>query len=151
MLQRCITVLQVFYTAKKRHEGRAINTHPFNSPFPGLPRSAGTRKVKTIWILVKQETVVVASAGTYASLHLAPDRQPHQHPTTLFFTGGMSFLLPNQHRQSTEGTGCAINKSILIIMMINYILMIKILTEQIPLTCTAVIIICNFRCQCSAS
>jgi len=33
------------------------HTHPFNGPFPGLPRWAGTRKVKTIWILVKQETV----------------------------------------------------------------------------------------------
>jgi len=29
--------------------------------------------------------VAVASAGPYASLHLAPDRQPHQHLTTLFF------------------------------------------------------------------
>jgi len=28
--------------------------------------------------------VAVASAGPYASLHLAPDRQPHQHPTTQF-------------------------------------------------------------------
>jgi len=27
----------------------------------------------------------VASAGPYASLHLAPDRQPRQHPTTLSF------------------------------------------------------------------
>jgi len=27
----------------------------------------------------------MASAGPYASLHLAPDRQPHHHPTTLFF------------------------------------------------------------------
>jgi len=45
----------------------------------------------------------VASAGLYASLHLAPDRQPHQHPTTLmFFTGRMPFLPPNQQRQSTE-------------------------------------------------
>jgi len=42
-----------------------------------------------------------ASAGTYASLHLAPDRQPHQHPTTQFFTGRMPFLPPNQQRQST--------------------------------------------------
>ena len=33
------------------------NTHPFNGPFPGLPRWAGTRKVKPIWILLKQETV----------------------------------------------------------------------------------------------
>ena len=31
--------------------------HPFNGPFPGLPGSAGTRKVKPIWILLKQETV----------------------------------------------------------------------------------------------
>jgi len=39
----------------------------------------------------------------YASLHLTPDRQPCQHPTTQFFTGRMPFLPPNQQRQSTEG------------------------------------------------
>jgi len=39
---------------------------------PGLPRWASTRKVKPIWILLKQETV--ASAGPYATLHLAPDK-----------------------------------------------------------------------------
>ena len=33
----------------------------------------------------KRQWVAVASAGPYASLHLAPDWQPHQHPTTLFF------------------------------------------------------------------
>jgi len=48
--------------------------------------------------------VAEASAGPYASLHLAPDRQPRQHPTTQFFTGRMPFLPPNQQRQSTEGT-----------------------------------------------
>jgi len=47
--------------------------------------------------------VAVASAGPYASLHCAPDRQPRQHPTTQFFTGRMPFLPPNQQRQSTEG------------------------------------------------
>jgi len=47
--------------------------------------------------------VAVASAGPYASLHIAPDRQPHQHSTTQFFTGRMPFLPPNQQRQSTEG------------------------------------------------
>jgi len=49
--------------------------------------------------------VAVASVGPYASLQLAADRQPHQHSTTLFFTGRMPFLPPNQQRQSTEGTG----------------------------------------------
>jgi len=48
--------------------------------------------------------VAVASAGLYASLQLAPDRQPRQHPTTQFFTGWMPFLLPNQQHQSTESS-----------------------------------------------
>jgi len=30
--------------------------------------------------------------------------KPFQHPTTLFFTGQMPFLPPNQQRQSTEGS-----------------------------------------------
>jgi len=47
--------------------------------------------------------VAVASAGPYANLQLTSDRQPHQHPTTQFFTGRMPFLPPNQQRQSTEG------------------------------------------------
>jgi len=47
--------------------------------------------------------VAVASAGQYASLHLAPNRQPHQHLTTQSFTGRMPFLPPNQQRHSTEG------------------------------------------------
>ena len=42
--------------------------------FPGLPGSAGTRKVKPIWILLKQETVSGSGISwAYASLHLAPD------------------------------------------------------------------------------
>jgi len=47
--------------------------------------------------------VAVASAGSYASLHVAPDRKSHQHPTAQFFTGRMPFLPPNQQRQSNEG------------------------------------------------
>ena len=59
--------------------------------------------MKPIWIYwSKRQWVAVASAGPYASLHLAPARQPHKHPTAQFFTGRMPFLLPNQQRQSTE-------------------------------------------------
>ena len=44
--------------------------------FSGLPGSVGTRKEKPIWILLKQETwVAVASAGPYATLHIAPNKQ----------------------------------------------------------------------------
>jgi len=54
--------------------------------------------------------VAVASAGPYASLHLAVDSLPRQHPTAQFFTGRMPFLTPNQQRQSTEGTEVVANK-----------------------------------------
>jgi len=38
----------------------------------------------------------VASAGPYANnLHPAPDRQPHQHLITQFFTGQMLSMMPN--------------------------------------------------------
>jgi len=43
------------------------------SSFPGQPEYAATRKVESIWILMKQEMMGVA-AGPYANhLHLIPD------------------------------------------------------------------------------
>ena len=39
--------------------------------FPGLPRRAGTRKAKPIWILVKQETVS-GSGISWATCKSAP-------------------------------------------------------------------------------
>ena len=72
--------------------------------FPGLPGWAGTRKVKTIWILLKQETV--SGRGiSWAICKSAPrSRQitkPAPHHSV--FTGRMPFLPPNQQCQSTEG------------------------------------------------
>ena len=54
-------MLRLFSTAvyycTHTHTHAHAHTHTFNGPFPGLPRSAGTRKVKPIWTLLKQETV----------------------------------------------------------------------------------------------
>jgi len=72
--------------------------------FPGLPGWAGTRKVKPVWILLKQKRV---SGGgiRWAICKSAPrSRQitmPAPHHSV--FIGRMPFLLPNQQRQSTEG------------------------------------------------
>jgi len=53
----------------------------------------------------RDDGVAVASAEPYANhLHLTPDRQPHQHLITEFFTGRMLFRTPSQQCQSTEGT-----------------------------------------------
>jgi len=63
-----------------------------------------TRKVKTNLDLLEQE-IVSDSVICWAICKSAPQpRQPRQHPTTQFFTGGMPFLPPNQQRQSTEGS-----------------------------------------------
>ena len=62
------------------------NTHTRLTAFcPGLPGWAGTRKVKPIWILLKQETVSY-SGISWAICKSAPCfRQiPHQHPIARF-------------------------------------------------------------------
>ena len=54
--------------------------------FPGLPRWASTRKVKPIWFYwSKWQWVAVASAGPYASLHLALDWDNHASTPSLRF------------------------------------------------------------------
>ena len=44
----------------------------------------------------------MASAGPYASLHLATDRQPYQHPTTQFFTGRCPSCCPTYSAKSLK-------------------------------------------------
>ena len=71
-----------------------------------------TRKVKTNVNLLEQE-IVSGSGICWAICKSAPHpRQPHQHPTTQFFTGRMPFLPPNKQRQSTEGVN-TLNESTL--------------------------------------
>ena len=52
-------------------------THPFNGPFSGTTLVSRYQKGKTNLDFTEardSELVAVASAGPYASLHLAPDR-----------------------------------------------------------------------------
>jgi len=67
--------------------------------FLGLPGLAGTRKVKLISILLKQETA--SGSGISWAIHKsAPSSRqitmPCQHPIRQFFTRWMPFLSPNQ-------------------------------------------------------
>ena len=93
-----------FISQHARNPVSATHTHPFNGPFPRLPGWAGTRKVKTIWILLKQETVSGSGISWVICKSASRSRQitmPVPHHS--FFTGRMAFLPPNQQRQSTEG------------------------------------------------
>jgi len=66
---------------------------------PGLPGWAGTRKVKPVWILLKQETVS-GSGSSWAICKSAPrtSQITRSAASTQVFTGRMPFLPPNQQR-----------------------------------------------------
>ena len=66
-----------------------------------------------------RQWVAVASAGTYACLHLAPDRQPRQRPTTQFFTGRMPFLPPNSVSPQTKWPKCTLSIFLKLEMLSN--------------------------------
>ena len=87
-----------------------IHTHTFNGPFPGLPRWAGTRKVKPIWIFLKQETVS-GSGISWAICKSAPRcRQtitPAPHHSVFYRPDALPAAQPtaSKHwRHSTEGS-----------------------------------------------
>ena len=89
-----------------RHDPNYYYYARLTALFPGLPRWAATRKVKPIWILLKQETVS-GSGISWAICKSAPRTRQITTPAlhhSCFFTGRMPFLPPNQQRQSTEGT-----------------------------------------------
>jgi len=84
------------------------NTHThtrltaFVRDYPGEP--VPERLVKPIWILAKQETVSGSGISWNICKSAPRSRQTTTpDPTTLFYTGRMPFLPPNQQRQSTEG------------------------------------------------
>ena len=72
------------------------HSHPFNGPFLGLPRWAGTRKVsQSGFYWSKRQRVAVASAGLYASLHLTPDNHTSTPPLCFLQAGCPSCHLTN--------------------------------------------------------
>ena len=70
---------QLQHYTKHTHTHTRTHARTFNRPFSGTTQVGRYQKGKTNLDFTE------ATAGPYASLHLAPDRQPQQHPTTLFF------------------------------------------------------------------
>jgi len=79
--KHCIIIIinEYCYSAwsQKKLQEHLTHTHPW-ALFPGLPGCAGTRKVKPIWILLKQETV----SGSGISWAICKSA-PHSRHTTM--------------------------------------------------------------------
>ena len=82
---------------------RQIDT-PLTASFPGQPGQAGTRKVKPIWILMKQEMTGWPWHQLDHTQIICTSLQTDNHTSTssLIFTDQMLFLKPNQQRESSE-------------------------------------------------
>ena len=87
-------------------------THTYSTALcPGLPGWAGTRKVKPIGILLKQETVSGSGISWAICKSASRSRQmtmlaPHHS----VFTGRLPFLPTNQLCQSTEGMAPTVHR-----------------------------------------
>jgi len=98
----CIPLLPLLpILCKRKH----THTHTrLTAIFLGLRRWAGTGKVKPLWILLKQETVS-GNGISWAICKSAPRSRQITTPASqhsVFFTGRMPFLPPNQQCQSTN-------------------------------------------------
>ena len=93
---------------------------------PGLPRWAGTRKVKPIWILLKQETVngsgiswaicksaprsrQITTPATHYSVFYRPDALPATQPIASKHWRQYAFRTHNTIPNRTWLTGCHVN------------------------------------------
>ena len=95
---------------------------PLNGPFPGLPRWAVTRKVKPIWILLKQETV--SGSGIIWAICKSASRSrqittPAPHHSVFYGRDALPVAQPtaSKHwRHSTEGMS---NMSLMVIFVFS--------------------------------
>jgi len=111
-LCHCHAMYKHIHTHARTHACTHAHTHTHTHTHtsltaicPGLPRWAGTRKVKPNWILLKQRTVS-GNGISWAICKFAPcSRQittPAPHHSVFYRPPNQV----NQQRQSTEGTLC---------------------------------------------
>ena len=88
------------------------HTRAFNCPFPGLPGWSSTRKVKPMWILLKQETVsgsgiswaICKSASRSRRITMLP---PHPLLPLSFLQAGCPFCWVKANIKRTRNQNCA--------------------------------------------
>jgi len=117
---------QLTLMTSRQRDQTVLEKRPLNGcSFPGLPRWAGTRKVKPIWILLKQETVCgsgiswaicksapcsrqTTTPAPHHSVFYRPDTLPTSQPTASKHWRHRRPAMPkNLHLISTTNQACA--------------------------------------------
>jgi len=88
------------------HIDTSSHTHPFNGPFSGTTQVSRYQKGKTNqdFTEARDSEWQWHQLGYMQVCTLLQTDNHASTPPLIAFTGWMPFLLPNQHRQSTEGT-----------------------------------------------
>ena len=77
----------IYPIAKQMENNKLTNRHTqtrLTALCPGLPGWAGTRKVKPVWILLKQETWCEWQWHQLGHMQVCSRQKPRQHPNRLF-------------------------------------------------------------------
>jgi len=101
------SVLQFCTSHTHSHHLRTqTHTHSFNGPFPRTTRVSRYQKgITNLDFTVARDSEWQWHQLGHMQVCTSLETDNHAStPTTQFFTGRMLFLLPNQQRQSTEGT-----------------------------------------------
>jgi len=94
------------------HTHTHTHTHPFNDLCPGLPRWAGTRKEKPIWILLKQETVSGSGIDWVICKSAPRSRQittPVPHHSVFYRPDALPAAQPTASKHWRQRKGCSGN------------------------------------------
>ena len=96
-----------FQTKIQREVSKATHIHThLTALFQGLPVSAGTRKVKPIWILLKQETVSgngISSATCKSAPHSRQITTPAPHHSVFYMPNALPAAQPTASKHWRTG------------------------------------------------
>jgi len=81
------------------------HTHPFNSPFSRITKVSRYQKGKTnLDFTEARDSEWHWHHLGHMQVHLAPDRLPHQHPTTQFLQAGCPSCRPTNNLNALKAT-----------------------------------------------
>ena len=100
-----LTMIHQVKKLRRIHTHTHTHTHPFNSPFSRITKVSQYQKGKTnLDFTEARDSEWHWHHLGHMQVHLAPDRLPHQHPTTQFLQAGCASCRPTNNLNALKAT-----------------------------------------------